>query len=446
MIRLSSSLLAGALFLAPLAAFAVPQGTVADREGALRQDKAAHENDARWIYNDYERGFAEAKRQNKPLLVVLRCVPCKACMGIDAQVVLADSDLGPLLDKFVCVRVINANALDLARFQFDYDLSFSAIFFNGDGTVYGRYGSWKHQRDSQDQTTASFRRAMEGALKLHAGYPADRDSLAGKQPGPMPFKSPTEIPGLAGKYRTELDWGGKVVASCIHCHQIGDAIRTSLREQSKPMPEEWVFPFPPPETIGLTLDPETIATVQAVAPGSSAAGAGLQPGDNLVAFANQPLISAADLSWALHRAPASGELPVAIERGGKQSNVTLALSAGWRRKADISERHAAWPMRGMALGGLLLEDLPDAEREQQGLAKTSLALLVKNVGQYGMHAAAKNAGFLKGDIIVELDGFKDRATESEAIGRLMLNHARGEKVAITALRGKEKAALQLPMQ
>jgi hypothetical protein len=175
-----SLLLAGALlFLAPLTGFTAPQGTVPDREGAVRQDKAAHENDARWIYNDYERGFAEAKKQNKPLLVVLRCVPCKACMGIDAQVVLGESDLGPLLDKFVCVRVINANALDLARFQWDYDLSFSAIFFNGDGEVYGRYGSWKHQRDSQDQTTASFRQAMEAALKIHAGYPANKAALAG---------------------------------------------------------------------------------------------------------------------------------------------------------------------------------------------------------------------------------------------------------------------------
>ena len=49
---------------------------VKDREGAVRQDKATMENDARWAYNDVQRGFAEAKRTGKPLLVVLRCVPC----------------------------------------------------------------------------------------------------------------------------------------------------------------------------------------------------------------------------------------------------------------------------------------------------------------------------------------------------------------------------------
>ena len=31
--------------------------------------------------------------------------------------------------------VINANTLDMSRFQFDYDLSFSTMFFNADGTA-----------------------------------------------------------------------------------------------------------------------------------------------------------------------------------------------------------------------------------------------------------------------------------------------------------------------
>jgi uncharacterized protein YyaL (SSP411 family) len=70
----------------------------------------------RWLGR---RRFAEAKKANKPVLVVLRCVPCTACMGIDASI-LSSKELEPLLDEFVCVRVINANALDLSLFQFDY--------------------------------------------------------------------------------------------------------------------------------------------------------------------------------------------------------------------------------------------------------------------------------------------------------------------------------------
>ena len=65
------------LLLAALAAVGLHSSaeTVKDREGAVRQDKAAMENDQRWAYNDLTRAFAEAKRTGKPLLVVLRCVP-----------------------------------------------------------------------------------------------------------------------------------------------------------------------------------------------------------------------------------------------------------------------------------------------------------------------------------------------------------------------------------
>ena len=58
--------------------------TVKDREGAVRKDKETMQGDALWLYNDYEKGFAEARRVGKPLLVVLRCVPCLSCMGLDA--------------------------------------------------------------------------------------------------------------------------------------------------------------------------------------------------------------------------------------------------------------------------------------------------------------------------------------------------------------------------
>src|SRR5690348_9112049 len=88
---------------------------VKDREGAVRKDRAVMENDARWIYNDFERAFAEGKKTGKPVLIVMRCVPCLACAGIDAQV-LEEPTLAPLLDQFVCARVINANAIDLAKF------------------------------------------------------------------------------------------------------------------------------------------------------------------------------------------------------------------------------------------------------------------------------------------------------------------------------------------
>ena len=308
--------------------------TVKDREGSVRKDKAAMENDARWGYNDVDRGFAEARRTGKPLLVVLRCVPCLACAGIDASV-LNEPELTPLLDQFVCARVINANALDLSLFQFDYDLSFSAILFNGDGTIYGRFGSWRHQKDQHEKSTAGFKTAMQGALELHRGYPANKAALAGKQGKPMPYKTPVNIPTLDGKYRLQLDWQGKVVASCVHCHQIGDALRLVQRKKLEPIPENLVYPMPAPETLGLVLAAGAAARVEAVVPGSLAAQAGFRSGDDIMVLDGQPLLSIADASWVLHHAPESGALEVSVRRGNDSMVLNLSLPAGWRSKSDI---------------------------------------------------------------------------------------------------------------
>lgn len=419
---------------------------VKDREGAVRQDQAAMEKDARWIYNDWEKGLAEGRRTGKPVLVVLRCVPCLACAGIDAQVLLQETELVPLLEQFVCVRVINANALDLTRFQFDYDLSFSTMFFHGDGTVYGRYGSWSHQKNPQDKTTASFKAALQGALDLHRSYPGNRALLAGKQGGPTPFKSPLEIPGLAGKYERTLNWGGKVVPSCVHCHQIGDALRTSWRDQQKPIPEEWVYPHPGPESVGLSLVPELPATIREVTPGTAAAAAGLQAGDVLMSLGGQALISSADVSWALHRAPPVGALPLEVERRGARKWMTLPLAIGWRQHADISRRVGTWGMRAMALGGLQLVELTPEERRERKLAEGTLALRVAHAGLYGNHAAAHKAGFKKDDVLVELAGDASRVTESELIGKLLATRRVGESVAATVLRGDQRLTLAWPIQ
>jgi len=40
-------------------AFSTRADTAADRRAAVLKDRATLENDPRWIYNDYERGFTE---------------------------------------------------------------------------------------------------------------------------------------------------------------------------------------------------------------------------------------------------------------------------------------------------------------------------------------------------------------------------------------------------
>ena len=72
------------------------------------------------------------------------------------------------------------------------------------------------------------------------------------------------------------------------------ALRQDLRDKSEPLPAELIYPWPAPETIGLTLAPDQIAKIETVTAGSAAAKAGLKSGDELLSLAGQPLVAPAD--------------------------------------------------------------------------------------------------------------------------------------------------------
>jgi serine protease Do len=416
-----------------------------DRKTKVQQDKEQLADSATWIYNDLDRGLAEAKRSNKPLAVVLRCIPCEACSEFDKHLLARDNEVRDLFDKFVCVRIVQANGLDLSLFQFDYDQSFHAMFLNADKTIYGRFGTRSARPENDDMTMKGLRQAMLAALELHKNYPANKAQLAGKQGRPVEISVPEELPGLKGKYTKKLDYEGKLVASCIHCHQIRDSERDTYRKANKTMPAEVLFPYPLPDVLGLSMDPNERAAVKSVAEGSIAAKAGLKPGDKITTLAGQPILAIADVQWVLHHAPSSGEIPAEIERDGRTQKTTMSLPSGWRQKSDISFRATTWELRRMATGGLVLEDVSDADRRKHGLADDVLALRVKHVGEYNEHAAAKQAGFKKNDIVIAAADRTARMTEGQFIAAA-LDNRRGTKLAVTVLRGDDRVELQLPMQ
>jgi hypothetical protein len=428
-----------------LTAMCVAAAPAQDRKQKVKDDKERLADDAVWIYNDFERGVAEAKKSGKPLFVVLRCIPCEACSQFDKRLLERDNEVRDLFDRFVCVRVVQGNGLDLSLFQFDYDQSFHALFLNADKTIYGRFGTRSARPEDQDMTMKGLRQSMLAALELHKGYPANKEVLAGKQSRPVEIRVPEELPGLKGKYPKQLDYEGKLVASCIHCHQIRDSQRETYRTANKPMPAEVLFPYPLPDVLGLTIDPDQPVMVKRVAEGSIADKSAIRSGDRIVSLQRQPLISTADLQWVLHTAPASGELAAEISRDGRMEKVAIALPAGWRQQCDISFRATTWELRRMATGGLLLEDLPGEDRVKQGLKADAMGLRVKHVGEYDAHAAAKRAGFKKNDLIIAVDGHTERMTESQFIA-MALKKQPGTTIPVTVRRLGEKLELKLPMQ
>jgi hypothetical protein len=428
-----------------LCASALAAAEPTPREKKVRDDKVKVEADGFWIYNDLPKALEQAKTDGKPLVVALRCIPCEECVKLDDDLVDKDEAVRPLLEKFTRVRVVSTNGLDLSTFQYDTDQSFAVFFLNADGTVYGRFGTRSHRTNwVGDVSKEGLAAALQGALDLHANYPKNKERLAGKR-GPAPlYPVPEKFPALS-KYKPEIDYKGDVVRSCIHCHQIGDAVREEYRKKKEPIPAEVLFPYPHPKSQGLTLDPKKKATVLEVAKDSAAAKAGFKAGDEIATLGGQPLLSMADVQWVLHTTPPTGgKVKAEVVRDGKPVALTLELADGWRRADDISWRASSWGLRRMASGGLLLEAI-DGDRPA-GVPKTGMALKVKHVGEYGAHAAAKNAGFKKDDVIVAFDGKTDLLRESDLLAHGVTARKPGDKVAVKVVRGGKEVELMLPMQ
>lgn len=416
------------------------------REQKVRGDKAKVEADGFWIYNKFAQAVADAKASGKPIVAVLRCIPCEECVKLDDELVDRDERLRPLLEKFVRVRIVSTNGLDLKTFQFDTDQSFAVFFLNADGTMYGRFGTRSDRTEWQgDVSVEGLAKALAGALELHANYPKNKEQLAAKR-GPTPdFPVPETMPTLKGKYGPNLDYDGNVVRSCIHCHQIGDAQREFHLSKNGTLPPAVLFPFPHPKALGLILDPRERATVLQVEPGSLADKAGFQRGDALVSLENQPLLSIADVQWVLHHTPANGAtLTAIVRRADGVTPLRLQLPSGWRQQDDISWRASTWGLRRVAVGGMSLRPLAAEDRQALKLDEKTLGLRVQHVGQYAPHDGAKRAGVLKDDVLVSFGGRTDLLRESDLLEYSLNQLKPGSEIEIAVLRDGKRLNFKLP--
>lgn len=416
------------------------------RDELVRDDRSSFGSSDAWSYNDLDHAFTAAQQTGKPLLVVFRCIPCLACAQLDQSIVERDFRVQGLLDQYVCVRIVHANGMDLTLFQFDYDQSFAAFMMNGDRTIYGRYGTRSHQTKSDDDVSLEgFAEALEAGLEIHASYPSNQQELKGKQPTTQPiYRTPEQFPRLA-KYTSALDYEGKVAASCIHCHQVGETLLASLRDEGRPVPDRGVFPYPHPKILGLIMDPKQRATVKRVESGSTAEHDGIRAGDKVISLAGQPLVSLADMQWVLHNAGNEGTLRAVVQRDSHELTFSLTLAPGWRSRSDISWRATSWGLRRMTLGGLKLDELSAEQRAERQLSDDALALVVSHLGEFGEHAHAKNQGFRKGDVLVSIDGQSQSMRETDVFA-LLVNRPVGTQIPVTVRRGERSLILNLSTQ
>ena len=339
--------------------------------------------------------------------------------------------MSELLDRFVCVRAVEMEGVDLSLFQFDYDMTWLAFFCNADRTIYGRYGTRASAGADTgvDVSVAGFERALEGALEVHAGYPANRASLAGKVGPKPPATEIRSFPIFKSRFAEPPPRG------CAHCHHVWEALRSVPRDARKPVPDELLWIYPKPDRLGLVLALDEMATVRSVTAGSAAAKAGFQAGDRIATLDGQPMISIADVQWVLQHAATPGDLAAEVERGKGRERLTLHLAEGWRRGEDISWRTSTRVLRPFGW-----EPATAEQRKAAGAKDGELCVRVRGFPALGV---AKRADMAVGDLVVEIDGNPAAINENEWLAYLFQKKVRGEPVWLTLVRDGKRMKLKL---
>lgn len=416
-----------------------------DESQKVRADRERFEAKEDWLYNDLPEAYRQARASGKPIMAVLRCIPCEECVKLDDDLIQNDPIIAPLMKEFVLLRLTGTNGLDLKTFQYDTDQSFAVFILNADKIVYGRFGTRSHRTDwLTDVSVEGMAVAMKRALLMHAKYPANKSMLMAKSNQPTLYETPEQFPTLRNK-PGRLNWDGRhfaeaVVKSCIHCHEIGEARIEHYWQLKEPIPESVLYPYPHPKSIGLILDPEHAARVKQIASGSAAEKSGLQTGDDILVMNGQPLISMADVQWVLHHLPAEGaKVDMTVQRGESLETLSLRLNDGWRRADDTSWRTGHWILRRSMLGGMKLDQEADEGGEQS-------RLVVGYLGSWGPFGVAKRAGAMQGDVILAVDRRTDLRRESEVFEYINQHKQRGDQVELTLQRGDRALTVRYKIQ
>ncbi len=309
--------------------------------------------------------------------------------------------------------------MDLRRFEFDYDLTWFVFFLNADETVYGRYGG----RDAADAearlSLKGLRYAMGRALEAHRNPPPPRP-LAGRPQRAEDFRA-------AGRHK-----------GCIHCHNVNEFRRADLQAAGQwDRASLWVYPLP--ENVGITLDVDAGDRVKSVAAGSAAAAAGLKPGDRLARLNGYPVASFADASYALHKAPAEGSIPVSWVRDGEELAGVLRVSGGWR-KTNLTWRPSLLDiLPSLPFVG---DDLTAGEKDKLGLPPGRAAFRQGN----GVDPALAGAGLRAGDVVIGFDGAAVNGDMGDLLGFVRRNYLVGDAVTVDVLRDGKRVGVRLVLK
>lgn len=359
-----------------------------------------------------------------------------------------DEALNDLMNRYVCVRIVQNWGLDLTRFQFDGALTWAVFLMNADGTIYGRYGTRSglgKLLSTIDMSVEGFKKTLEGGLKVHETYARGDETLEkmlrGNR-GPRPvWKRPEEIPELKRSNRFAVPFTVRSGhGGCIHCHMVPTNEVLSLRAAGRRIADRYFWPYPLPDEIGLMMDPKQMATLRTVGKGSIAERSGFKAGDRIISLKGQPILSTADIQWVLHHADDPETIKAEIERNGARRNVDLSLPNKWR--LGLTE----WRFLNMGFQNRALQvrcrPLNTQRRKALGLKKDTLALRVENLNP----AVARRHDLRRADVIVEVDGKREPMNLGAYTAYLLREKKTGDTLRLTILRNGKEHQVELKIR
>jgi serine protease Do len=343
--------------------------------------------------------------------------------SLDEQVARLHPEIKDAAQRFVLLKLGNMRGLDLAIFDFDYDLTWIALFLDADGHVLGRFGGRDADTPGKYHSLRGLRYSLEQAWQRF------QRSAASKLPRP----------GLPAKRSEDYAAARRLSSTaCIHCHNVNE-FRREEKQNAGTWSQDEVWVYPEPAALGLAMAVDQGNRVRAVQPKSAAAKTGLRADDVLRFVHGLPTASVADVQYALHHAPASGAIPIVWQRGGQQMRGDVTLAAGWR-KSDISWR---WSLKTLAPSPQLHgEDLTLQEKTALGLTPRQLAF---RQGSF-VPTPARQAGIRINDIILGVDDKRLEMTARQFETYMRLNYKVGDVARYNILRGGERLmiAVKLP--
>lgn len=286
--------------------------------------------------------------------------------------------------------------VDLRRWTFDWDLTFTAVAAHADGTILHRYGGRDDRGADHWLGEASLASFLRAGLLAHAKHEPVPEPT-GYEPLPL-----DAVPAFAKRDR----------GACIHCHSVQPAFRIEAQESGAwSMDQLWAYPAP--NRIGIDLQREEQQLVTAVVDGSPAAKAGLKVGDLILRVGGVPVATATDVMFALDLLPAGGSTVqvLASSKGEPVRTLELPLPKGWK---VATPRQFAWrPSKwGLApapgFGGPVLGAKALAEA---GLPEATFAFRVGYLVTWGENQrwgqAAARAGIREGMTVLGTRGMRD---------------------------------------